>query len=93
MKLRAHTRLQRKPPQQRRAKGMNGLNFQTTRRLNGTGKQGSGFAQHRRVKFGFKTQLLQLIAQRGIGAHRPCPKPLKKPVLHFAGSRFRIGQA
>ena len=92
-KIGADPGLQRKAAQQRGAEGMDGLDFQPARRLDRTGKQGTGMAHARDIDRAFRAQLVQRARQGGIVQHRPFAQPFEQPVLHLAGGSLGIGQA
>ena len=72
---------------------MNGLNLETTRRLDRARKKGACLRQPITNGGIFGTKVHQCRAQFGIGQHRPFPQTLKQPVLHLAGGGLGVGQA
>ena len=81
--------LQRKAPQQLFAEGVDGLDLQPARRLQGAGEQGPGPRQVARLL----VDLLQRLDQRLVGHHRPAAEVLIEPALHLGGGGLGVGDA
>ena len=88
--LRADPGFERKPPEQTRAEGVDRLDPQAPRRLDGAGEQRAGRAQRDRMR---RAELLQRAAQAGILHHRPFAQAPEQAVLHLGGGGLGVGQA
>ncbi len=73
---------------------MDRLDFQTTRRFNGTGKKRAGFPEHLKAQLvGIHSEPRQCIAQGLVRHHRPFTETAEQTVLHLGGGGLGIGQA
>ena len=85
--------LERKAAQQARAKTVDRLNPQTTRRFNRAGEQTPCAGEVGRVELCQFAQFRQRIGERCVRHHRPFAQAVKQTVLHLARGGFGIGQA
>lgn len=92
--LRRDPSLQREAPQQAFAKGVNCLDAQAARGLQGAGKEGAGLIEA--IGGDCLARLAEVAqgrAQIGVLQHRPAAERLEQPVLHLRSRGLGIGEA
>ncbi len=87
--VRRDPRFQREAVQQLLAEGVDGLDLQSARRLQGQGEEAAGLAQVGDVF----ADLGQFLPERRVGHHRPAAQGLEQPPLHLGRGRLGVGDA